>query len=536
MNSLPGPTDIVSWAFSGTYDSSRPIFLDALDSCRSINKEMAVELVTRLAGAFEPGSTVCLHLDNDILYPILIFAIFASKCRWTSTNTCNKTAELEHIFQASSARYVITADEHLDAVKAAVKKSGTGAEIILFTDILKEQYFESPVCGRQFNPVHKSENFRDLHDLLSDGTPETLARMLKDIDPESIATLMTTSGTTGRPKMAARSQAATVLETAAIAEDEHAHKPYEVRRLFCTPIFHAFTLPEMVISAIRLGHPAYFMKRFDGTVFPAKIAEFNITETLAPPGMLLRLINNPGCHAQIQSLRTLFTGGAPLVPELKAKFLGLYSHSKPRITPVWGMTEGGWFTTFKYPESDTTGSVGRALPGFDIKTSCESAVKLRNGRETGELLVRGPQLMTGYLNNPEANRNAFTEDGWLRTGDIGYVAEDGKVYLVDRAKDLIKVNGWQVSPVELEDALLVSPDVKDSGVIRSGEHVNEHPLAFVVRSDGSPDVTAHKLREHMLTQLAGYKVRNCEFQFIDEIPRSPTGKILKNELKAMAVS
>lgn len=535
MSSLAHPTDIVSWAFSGTYDSSRPIFIDAVDPSRSITKARAVDLVARLAGAFTTDTTVCLHLDNDVLYPILTLAIWASSCRWTGSNTSNKAGELEHIFQASSAKYIITSAEHLEVVRAGVKNSGLDAEIILFTDILHGKPCQSPGCYRQLDPGHKSETYRDLHDLLGAGTPASLTRMLKDIDPRAIASLMSTSGTTGRPKMAARSHAATVLETDAIAMNEHERKPYEVRRIFCTPIFHAFTMSELVINGIRLGHPAYIMKRFHDVTFPAKIAEFDITETLAPPGLLLRLVNNPACHHQIHSLRTIFTGGAPLVPELKGKFLNLYPVAKPRIAPVWGMTEGGWFTTFKYPEDDMSGSVGRALPGFQIKMSMESPVKLSNGRETGELLVHSPQLMTGYLDHPEANREAFTDDGWLRTGDIGYVAEDGKVYLVDRAKDLIKVNGWQVSPAELEDALLVSPDVKDSGVIASGEDVNEHPLAFVVRSDGSPEVSADKLKAHMFTQLASYKVRSCEFQFINEIPRGATGKILRNELRALAV-
>ncbi|KAK4501715.1 hypothetical protein PRZ48_007524 [Zasmidium cellare] len=535
MESPSEPTNIVSWAFSGVYDSSRPILIDTANPCRSITKEEAIDLVSRLAGAFEPDTTVCLHLDNDILYPILSFAIYASKCRWTGSNTSNKIPELEHIFQAAKVKYVITAVEHLSVVEAAVKKSGVGADIILFSDILEGKPCQSLSCGREFNPGHKSETYRDLHDLLGDGTPDTLARMLKDVDPHSIASLMSTSGTTGRPKMAARTHAATVLETAAIAKNEHDLKPYQVRRLFCTPTFHAFTMPELVINSIRLGHPAFIMKRFDDIAFPAKIAEFDITETLAPPGVLLRLIHNPACKQQIQSLRAIYTGGAPLVPELKSQFLALYPNEKPRIAPVWGMTEGGWFTTIKYPENDMTGSVGRMLPGFEVKMSLETPVKLSDDREAGELLVRSKQLMAGYFNNPEANRNAFTDDGWLRTGDIGYVSDDGKVYLVDRAKDLIKVNGWQVSPVELEDALLISPDVKDSGVISSGEHVNEHPLAFVVRSDSSPDVTASMLKAHMLTQLASYKVRSCEFQFIDEIPRSATGKILRNALRALEV-
>jgi len=208
----------------------------------------------------------------------------------------------------------------------------------------------------------------------------------------------------------------------------------------------------------------------------------------------------------------------------------------PRIVPVYGMTEGGWFTTMKYPEEDDTGSVGRPVPGYILRVneSSSSTLTLEDGPKIGELLAQGPPIMSGYLNNATATKEAFTPDGWLRTGDIGYI-NSGKIYLIDRAKDIIRVNGFQVAPAELENALTRLEDVQDAAVFGVGTDVNEHPLACVLRRN--EDVTEDMIIEHLRMELAGYKVSHCEIRFVDSIPKSPAGKILKKVLRQqMAVS
>jgi acyl-CoA synthetase (AMP-forming)/AMP-acid ligase II len=188
------------------------------------------------------------------------------------------------------------------------------------------------------------------------------------------------------------------------------------------------------------------MKRYDDVLYAQKIQEFNITETFAAPPMMVRLINNtPDAQKQLQSLRTIYSGGAALVPELRAKFLKLFDQANPpRITQVWGMMECGWMTTFRYPESDDTSSIGRLLPGCEIKLSTTRKT-LPSGQEVGEMYAHSPYGMSCYWGNAEATERAFEdkEHYWLKTGDIGYV-ENGKVYVVDREKDIFKVNGFQV--------------------------------------------------------------------------------------------
>jgi acyl-CoA synthetase (AMP-forming)/AMP-acid ligase II len=370
---------------------------------------------------------------------------------------------------------------------------------------------------------------KTLHDLLGNIDEGNLKRKIDSIEPDQIAVLQSTSGTTGLPKMAVRTHRALILESQAI-EDNHSQKPHEVYRLFCTPIFHAFSTPEMVITPLRLGIPTYIMRRYDDT-FAQKVHEYGITETAASPPMLNMLQERHTSHHLLQSLRMIFCGGAPLVRELRERTLAIFK-TPPRIVQVWGMTEGGWFSTFKYPEDDTTGSVGRMVPGYEIKTSTDDPLEMTNGRKAGELLVKGPQLMTGYYGNEQASQDAFI-DGWLKTGDIGYI-EEGKVYLVDRSKDLIKVNGWQVAPAEIEAIVLELPEVKDAATIGIGYGVDERPLLFVESSHGKA-VSNEDVVNHLRSKVAKHKIARIEVESIESIPRNPSGKILRKVLREKAI-
>lgn len=195
------------------------------------------------------------------------------------------------------------------------------------------------------------------------------------------------------------------------------------------------------------------------------------------------------------------------------------------------MTEGGWFTTFQHPEVDHSPTVGRPVRGYRVKVG-PLATTLEDGQAAGELQVRGPQVMDGYFGDEKATKAAFDGE-WLRTGDIGYI-KDGKVYLVDRAKEIMKVNGFQVSPSEVQDALLQHTDVLDAAVYGMGQDLDEHPLACVVRA--KPDLTPDDIMTHLRGRLASYKVSKCEIIFVENIPKSAAGKVLKEELKALVSS
>lgn len=453
-----------------------------------------------------------------------MLAILASGCEWTGTNPAYTSAELSHHFAQSGTRYVITDRSHLDVVDGAINSSGRNIQVILFTDIASERPpKEDDHCG------HGNIRLNTLYDLLTQSDESILRKRLRAIPSHAPATVMSTSGTTGLPKMVQRSHHSLVVETRGI-QDNNSGKPYQVRRLYSTPIFHAFSFPEMVINSLRLGYQSFYMRRFDET-FARKVHDFGITETMAAPAMLLRIVGRAEKdeteRLNLQTLQTVLCAGAPLASQLRTSFLQLFDHGSTRVVQVWGMSEGGWFATFRHPEHDNTGSVGRPLSGYQVRVSELSRVELSDGRQAGELFVKGLQLTTTYKGNLDATKENFV-DGWLRTGDIGYV-KNGKIYLIDRAKDIIKVNGWTISPAELEAVLYQMPGILDAAALSYGTGTEEHAAIFVVGRE--PTLSKADVMKHLLDRVARFKVATCEIHIADSVPRNPSGKILRRDLR-----
>jgi acyl-CoA synthetase (AMP-forming)/AMP-acid ligase II len=200
------------------------------------------------------------------------------------------------------------------------------------------------------------------------------------------------------------------------------------------------------------------------------------------------------------------------------------------------MTEGGWFSSFPFPEVDTSGSVGRMMPGYSVKFDRTHVITDAFGieQEVGEILVQAPQLAHAYVGNIEATNKAFDEDGFLRTGDIGYKDSLGRIFIVDRAKDLIKVNGWQVSPSELQNVLLGCPLVRDAAVVGAGSPGEEFAAAFVVPHTGDDSlVTADLVKSYLKGQCASYKTAGCSVTLVQELPLGNTGKVDVKALKML---
>jgi acyl-CoA synthetase (AMP-forming)/AMP-acid ligase II len=286
----------------------------------------------------------------------------------------------------------------------------------------------------------------------------------------------------------------------------------------------------MVINTIRLGYQSFYMRRFDET-FVDKVHKFGISETMAAPAMLFKIIQWTEQHEKerfkLQALKTVLCAGAALASRLRASFLQLFDTASVRIVQVWGMTEGGWFTTFWYPEHNDTGSIGRPLPTFQVRVSEVSHAELPDRRQVGELLVKGRQLMTTYKGHPDATKQIFN-DGWLETGDVGYCA-NGKIYLIDRAKDIIKVDGWTISPAELEAVLHQMPGILDAAALSYGTGTKEHVAMFVVAKE--PPLLIADIMHHLLQQVARFKVATSEIHFVDSLPRNSSGKILRSVLR-----
>ncbi|USW47938.1 Putative AMP-dependent synthetase/ligase, AMP-binding enzyme domain, ANL domain-containing protein [Septoria linicola] len=503
--------NLVEFALTSNYDEHRP-------PTRYITKKRALEIISSLTGAFQKSATVCMHIDNEITYPLIYFGILASASTWTGTNTAYTTRELAHHFRTSNTSQIVVDARRARTVADAIDLAGMQIEMIIFSDLLmpKDQVL-----------THVFRGCRTLHDIVL----QTPGQIKPVIDPRATCALFSTSGTSGAPKMSARTHEALVAEAMAVYDNDNL-KPYNVRRLFCTPIFHAFSAPLMLINPIKHGQPTYLMRRYDDS-FASRVFQYGITETAGVPTFLKRLSDLPMPQKSLlQSLRTIWCAGGRLGDNTLSRFLSCFA-VEPRVVQVWGMSEGGWFSSFKYPEIDTSGSVGRPLPGFEVKLESHYSMLDPNGHviDTGELLVKSQQLMANYMGNIGATEEAFDEEGYMRTGDVGYQNSDGKIFLVDRAKDLIKVNGWQVSPSELQDVLAGCPLVQDAAVVGCGPIGEEFAVAFVVPS--GPETMLTKVKEYLSSQCATYKVSGLRVMLIGEIPKNSIGKVDKRTLKLL---
>lgn len=546
-------TDFASWVLCNpAVSDDQTIYIDATDPRKSLTRGQVLDHVQKLAaglryenqGAPLNGATVCLHAFNDISYPSMFHGILASGGCYTGTNPAYTSHELEHHLRLAGAKFVITALQQCDVVLAAVDAC----------DIPPSNIF---VVHEDTQP--KPSNVRSYRELLQHGLlPLSLFNELRsDLPTERPAVLMATSGTSGLPKIAARTHQSLILECKAIFNHDLTSKPYRERRLITIPMFHAFALPLAMMSSLRCGIPTYIAPRFQIDSFLDTIERFAVTEVPLAPPVLLRLLNvaetNKYVKAMLTSLRTVWCGGAPLGRSTQAKAQEELLHEDARICQTWGMTECGWVASLPYPEYDDTGSVGRLLPGCEVKilpcglfsSASESPSEVDEttlvGHPSspghypyGEILIKSPWRMTSYLSSPTANATAFTEDGWYRTGDVGYVVpasitpplrssrsssssslqapsrrssssssstrrtitaqpnlNNGMIHLVDRAKDLIKARGWQVSPSELEAVLLRHPlivDVAVVGFVVDEDTLEEAPRAFVVIKDTNQDL------------------------------------------------
>jgi acyl-CoA synthetase (AMP-forming)/AMP-acid ligase II len=282
---------------------------------------------------------------------------------------------------------------------------------------------------------------------------------------------------------------------------------------------------------LRTGATIVTMPRFDLEQFLSIHQEYGVTRSFVAPPIVVAMAKHPLVDSyDMSKLEQVFSGAAPLSAELAleaGKRLGcevVQGYGMTEMSPVSHLTPVGQFKP---------GSVGVTAPNTEMRIVDPLSGEDLGLDADGEIWVRGPQVMLGYLNNAQATASTLDADGWLHTGDIGHVDEDGHVFVVDRLKELIKYKGFQVPPAELEAVLLTHPDVADAAVVGlPDEEAGEIPVAYVVRRAGS-EATAEQIMEFVAGQVAHYKqVRRLEF--IDAVPKSASGKILRRELRARA--
>ncbi|HEU4478376.1 MAG TPA: AMP-binding protein [Pyrinomonadaceae bacterium] len=350
-----------------------------------------------------------------------------------------------------------------------------------------------------------------------------------EIDPrKDLIALPYSSGTTGLPKGVMLTHHNLVAN---ICQMEGLCYFYETDTLICVlPLFHIYGLVVVLNMGLYSGATIVLMPRFDLESFLKAVQDYEVTLAHLVPPIVLALSKHPVVdNYRLPKLKTIFSGAAPLGEDLTRACMDRLGIT---VRQGYGMTETSPVThSSPAPPLDIKfGSVGVAAPNTECKIiDLETGAPLGPG-EKGEVCVRGPQVMVGYLNNPEATAITIDADGWLHTGDIGYADADGHFFIVDRAKELIKYKGLQVAPAELEAVLLTHPSVADAAVIPyPDDEAGEVPKGIIVLKE---PIEPQALLDFVAERVAPHK-RIRHLEFVDKIPKSPSGKILRRVLVEM---
>ncbi|MEU9439731.1 4-coumarate--CoA ligase family protein [Streptomyces sp. NPDC048304] len=456
------------------------------------------------------GDVLALHSPNTIAFPAAFYAATRAGASVTTAHPLATPEEFATQLGDSGARWIVTVSPLLETARRAAELAGCIKEIF--------------VCDSA--PGHRS-----LIDMLATTAPEPQP----GIDPaEDIAALPYSSGTTGIPKgvMLTHRQIATNL---AQLEPAVPAGPGD-RILAVLPFFHIYGLTALMNAPLRKGATVVVLPRFDLETFLAAIQNHRITGLYVAPPIVLALAKHPAvARYDLSSLKYVISAAAPLDAALAracSQRLGL-----PPIGQAYGMTElspGTHVVPLDRLHDAPAGTVGRLIAGTEMRiVSLDDPDKDLGIGQSGEILIRGPQVMKGYLGRPDATAALIDADGWLHTGDVGHVdGGGGWLFVVDRVKELIKYKGFQVAPAELEAVLLTHPGIADAAVIGSrNDDGNEIPHAFVVRrADTADTLTENEIMLHVAERVAPYK-RIRQVTFIDTVPRAASGKILRRELR-----
>ncbi|KAK3672723.1 hypothetical protein LTR78_007309 [Recurvomyces mirabilis] len=526
--------DILSWCYDNrpAFDQEKPIFIDAANPKRSISATQAYTLIRKLIAGFrrsglQRGDCVCLHSFNNVHYPILVLGIVGAGGVFVGTNPGYTSYELHHALKTSRAKFVITEKELLPALQQPVVDLG----------IPDNRVFFAGQAGIT-NQARKHESWRTL---LEHGEEDWVRFDDLETARKTTAFLMFSSGTTGLPKAAQLSHYNLVAEHTLVHENPEHPENFAMSRVCALPMFHAAAAPYVHITTLRSGRQSIIMRRFHLDDFLKHHEQHKVTSVMCVPPMVLAMVGHaaasPANAAHVrQSLRFVvhgIAGAAPLDVETQKQFQALLSPDAT-FAQIWAMTETSCLASvFYHPEGDETGSVGRFMPNLDVKIVDDEDKEIDPPYDRrGELCIRGPTIIRGYLDNSEANNRDWDQDGFFHTGDILYCDSKTKLwYVVDRKKELIKVRGFQVAPNEIEGVLLSHPGIQDVAVIGVDSPDGEVPRAYVVKRDGGLDVTETVVRRWVETRLARYKRLDGGVKFVDAIPKTASGKILKRILR-----
>ena len=473
-------------------------------SGRVVRAGEMIDQIKRLAGGLTergvlPGGTVAILAPNMPEYPIVFHGVAWGGGTVTTINPTYTAPEIHHQLVDADAVLLVTVPAFVDVARAAIEGTRVSDIVVIGAD----------TC-------------LSLQDVM--GAPLE-AQAPVDLE-RHVVVLPYSSGTTGRPKgvmLSHRNLVANVTQSAAVSRIG----PSDVAVAFL-PFFHIYGMTVLMNLFLQQQAKLVTMPRFDLELFLRLIEQHRATRLYIVPPVALALAKHPLVDQfDLSSVEEIFSGAAPLGPDTE---IAVGTRFGARSVQGYGMTELSPISHMTVAGNVRHGSSGQAVPSTECRIVDPVTLGDAAPGQEGELWVRGPQVMMGYLNNPQATADTLTQDGWLRTGDLAVIDADGFMFIRDRLKELIKYNGFQVAPAEVEAALCAHAGVADVAVVgRPDEAAGEVPIAFVVRAPGS-SVTEPELQAHVKACLATYK-HPGEYRFVEAVPKSASGKILRRELR-----
>ena len=417
--------------------------------------------------------------------------------------------EVRYMLEDSEAPYVVTSPILAPLLQQATQGLSSVKEVMVIGQAAEGQ----DVPGTRIDDEIKSAH----HNL----PIETL----EDRGEDDLALLLYTSGTTGNPKGVMLTHENMLSNAKSVASMNDTIEPHE-RSLHVLPLSHSFGVLMMNLGYL-FGSVDALLPRFDLQEVFENLHRYKIQRMSVVPTMLTYMLKFPAKDKfDLSELKEIASGGAALPNDVRLEFEKTFDC---QVREGYGMSECAPSATgYKEEDEYRPGSVGRAIPGVDISIRGDDELELPAG-EWGEICIRGPNVMKGYLNKPEATSEAL-RGGWLHSGDIGYMDEDGFVFITDRKKDLVIKGGENISPREIEEAIHGHPAVAECAVIGVPHETFGEDLVAVVSLKPGQDATDEEIKAQAASAVTKFKVPSA-VHFVDDLPKSPIGKILKRDLR-----
>jgi HIP---CoA ligase len=492
------------------------------------------EQVRRTAAALmalgvEKGDRVCIWAPNSWRWEVLALAVTYAGATLTPVNTRYTGHEAVDVVSRTRAKVVAVSDgflgrRQLDELASAAQEEGT-----ILPTLIRLPY------GDEDQPLVAAASGRvvtweDLGSLAAEVPERQVEQRAGQVDPDDVADILFTSGTTGRSKGACSAHRQVVSVAAAWAECGEVTAAD--RYLVVNPFFHSFGYKAGIVVALLTGATIVPQAVFDVTETFGLIEAESISVLPGAPAIYQAMLESPELDKHdLSSLRLAVTGAATVPVALVERMQTEMGFDT--VLTAYGLTEAVVATMCRPGDEDSrvASTCGRAAAGLEIRIAAPGSNDPVLTGEEGEVLLRGDNVMLGYLDDPEATAEAIDLDGWLHTGDIGRLDTDGYLKITDRLKDVFIVGGFNVYPAEVEQVLARLDGVVESAVVGvPDQRLGEVGHAFVVRRPGT-DLEEETVITYARERLANFKVPRT-VTFIDDLPRNPSGKVLKRELRS----